>query len=312
MVKTLTVTISFAAAAALTACNGANVSSVPPMQTAAAPTAIKAPANTAYVLRDAQGRAVQGAHVMLTRPGAERLRPNRRTNNLNYYGGPVQTTPSIYVVFWGFTSDPSGEATRVVNFLNAVGASQWLNTVTQYYQSGPVHISNPAGQLKGSWYDNSSVPAHPTDSQVAAESVKLAQHFGVYSENVSYVVATPTGHSTSGFGTQWCAYHSVTSSNGATIPYTNFPYMTDAGASCGKNSVNGGPAGLLDGVTIVGGHELAETQTDPGAGNGWLDSHGSEIGDKCAWTNLQNTSFGQYGSFPTQPLWSNSAGGCVQ
>jgi serine protease len=310
MNRRLTFTLGLAGAALMAACSAGGSSSAPPLQPVAAP-AVKA-RNAVFVLRDAQGRPVPGTHVMLTRQGQEQLRPYRRGSNLNYYGGPVQTTPSAYVVFWGFTSDPSGEATRVVNFLNAVGASQWLNTVTQYYQSGPNYITNPSGQLKGTWYDNSSVPTHPTDAQVAAESVKLAQHFGVYSENVSYVVATPHGHNSTGFGTQWCAYHGTTSSNGSVIPYTNFPYMTDAGSSCGENSVNSGPNGLLDGVTIVGGHELAETQTDPGAGNGWLDSRGSEIGDKCAWMNLQNTNFGSYGSFPTQPLWSNSAGGCVQ
>lgn len=45
--------------------------------------------------------------------------------------------------------------------------------------------------------------------------------------------------------------------------------------------------------------------------SGWLDSGNAEDGDKCAWTHLQNTSFSS-GTFPTQPLWSNSANGCVQ
>jgi len=33
--------------------------------------------------------------------------------------------------------------------------------------------------------------------------------------------------------------------------------------------------GTLDGVSIAGGHEEAETQTNPGAGNGRFDSSGS-------------------------------------
>ncbi|MBV8490089.1 MAG: hypothetical protein JO199_06105, partial [Candidatus Eremiobacteraeota bacterium] len=41
-----------------------------------------------------------------------------------------------------------------------------------------------------------------------------------------------------------------------------------------------------------------------------------EIGDKCAWTNLQNTQFGGTtlgtNEFPTQPLWSNAISGCTQ
>jgi len=31
------------------------------------------------------------------------------------------------------------------------------------------------------------------------------------------------------------------------------PYVTDLGASCGENFVNGGSAGLLDGFSIVNG-----------------------------------------------------------
>jgi serine protease len=107
----------------------------------------------------------------------------------------------------------------------------------------------------------------------------------------------------------YCAWHSSTSSSGGTIAYTNFPYQSDAGASCGSGSVNS--PGTNDGVSIVGGHEQAETETDPQPNTGWLDSGNNETGDKCAWTNLQNTSFST-GTFPTQPLWSNSANGCVQ
>ena len=102
----------------------------------------------------------------------------------------------------------------------------------------------------------------------------------------------------------------MSSSNGP-VAYTDFPYQSDAGASCGANSVNGGSAGTLDGVTIVGGHEIAEGITDPQPSSGWVDSAGSEIGDKCAWTGLQNTSFGS-ASYPTQPLWSNATSSCVQ
>jgi hypothetical protein len=122
------------------------------------------------------------------------------------------------------------------------------------------------------------------------------------------VVASPHGHSQSGFGTQWCGYHSTASSSSGTISWTYIPYMSDAGQSCGAGSVNN--PGTNDGVTIVGGHEQAETMTDPQL-NAWYDSNGEETGDKCAWMNLQNTSFST-GSFPTQPLWSNSVGGCVQ
>src|SRR5207248_7370929 len=76
---------------------------------------------------------------------------------------------------------------------------------------------------------------------------------------------------------------SSTSSSYGNIAYTNMPYITDAGASCGANFVNSGTAGRTDGITIVGGHEFAETETDIYPSTGWLDKNGSENGDKCAW-----------------------------
>ena len=98
------------------------------------------------------------------------------------------------------------------------------------------------------------------------------------------------------------------------------PYVTDLGSSCGMNFVNAGSAGTLDGATIVGGHEYAETITDPFPSSGWVDGSGAENGDKCAWISsgqgaAQNVSLGGGASYPVQSLWSNAfnggAGGCV-
>jgi serine protease len=245
--------------------------------------------------------------------GRDLERKQRGSNNLNYYGGPVQTAPKLYVVFWGSswnsTGDPSGVAGRLKSFYGVIGGSKWLNSVSQYTQTGGAHVGNAGNIFIGSYVDTTSAPpTHPTQSQMAAEAAKAAAHYGDHSASASYVVAMPHGISPSGFGTQYCAYHSTTTSSGSTIAWTNLPYMPDAGYSCGANSVNS--SGTLDGVTIVGGHEQAETETDPGAGNGWLDSSGAENGDKCAWMSLENNP--NAGGYPTQPLWSNATSSCVQ
>jgi len=135
--------------------------------------------------------------------------------------------------------------------------------------------------------------------------------------SVQYVIATATGNSSSGFGTQYCAWHSSTSSSYGNIAYTNLPYLTDAGASCGAN-FNG--LGAKAGITIVGGHEMAETMSDQFPNGGWLDGGGAENGDKCAWITTgnpgasANVSLGGH-TYPVQSLWSNAAnnnaGGCV-
>jgi|SRR5579859_253280 len=265
----------------------------------------------------------------------------RRTSNLQYGGGiggiGVETAPKLYLVLWGSqwnNNDPSGEESLLASFYGKAAGSSWLASVTQYCQgvaTGTVFCNGtgtPAGDgiafssstgTGGSvWYDNASAaPTQPTQSQLASEATRAAAHFGNTSagsnDTTQYVIATATGNSSSGFGTQYCAWHSSISSSYGNIAYTNLPYITDAGSSCGANFNNLGPEA---GITIVGGHEMAETITDQYPNGGWLDSKGSENGDKCAWITTGNTGAAASVSlngtnFPVQSLWSNATSNCV-
>jgi serine protease len=235
-------------------------------------------------------------------------------------GGPIQKAPRVYLTVWGFNgSDPSGEQARLTNFFTGVGGSSWANIQTQYHgTSAQGNITNPTGQLAGVWVDNSTRPLPVIqDSEIAAEAVKAEQHFG-YSPDADYFVLTPPGTGTIGFKVQYCAWHSITSDGSRQVAFTNLPYITDAGSSCGSNFVNSGSAGATDGITIVGGHEYAEAVTDPDVSTGWIDASGQENGDKCAWISsgsgaARNISLSS-GSFPVQTLYSNAAsvvGACV-
>jgi hypothetical protein len=313
-------------------------------------------AGLALVLMAAGGAAASGGSV----PGREVYMPTRgmaeqalhaaghgrptKSKQLTYHGGVggvgVETgSDLVYLVYWGSqwgttgSNDPSGEAAIQQSFFGHVGGSSWNNSVTQYCQgvaSGTVtcgsngsHAVNPSGSLLGgTWFDSAAAaPAHPTQTQLAAEAVRAAAHFGnttaSANTHVQYVVSTATGNSASGFGTQYCAWHSSTSSAYGNVAYTNMPYITDAGSSCGAN-FNG--LGAKAGITIVGGHEFAETETDIFPNGGWLDSGGAENADKCAWSSSgqgASASVSMNGaSFPVQSLWSNAfnsnQGGCVQ
>ena len=266
-------------------------------------------------------------------------KPGGGSSNLSYHGGTggigVETAPAVYIVYWGSqwnNNDPSGEAGIQQSFFNGVGGSSWNNTVTQYCQgvaSGTVFCNgggtpagNQSGELKGVWSDNgSAAPSRPTQTQLANEAIRAAAHFGNTAANsnntTQYIISTATGNNASGFGTRYCAWHSSTSSSYGNIAYTNFPYITDAGSSCGANFNGLGPNA---GITIVGGHEYGETETDQFPSTGWVDSGGAENGDKCAWiaTGSQGASADitlSTGTFPVQSMWSNAfnsgAGGCV-
>lgn len=290
------------------------------------------------------GELVPRQILMAPKGATHAARPVRppKSKNLTYHGGVggvgVETGgDKVYLVYWGSqwgtngSNDPSGEAALQQSFFSHVGGSAWNSSVTQYCQgvaSGTVtcgssgtHAVNPSGVYADTWFDSAAAaPSHPTQSQLAAEAVKAAAHFGnttaASNRVVQYVINTASGNNASGFGSQYCAWHSSTSSAYGNVAYTNMPYITDAGASCGAN-FNG--LGAKAGITIVGGHEFAETETDIFPNGGWLDSSGAENADKCAWiTTGQGASANASmngATFPVQALWSNAfnknAGGCV-
>ena len=210
------------------------------------------------------------------------------------------------------------------------------------------HVGYPTGgALAGVWVDPSttavtsagSTAASPVDHDIAAEAVLAAAHFGnttaASNRSAQYVIVSPPGTHPGGFNTataNWCAWHDyngdATLIGGAAasaygdIAFTNLPYIPDLGASCGANYVNAngtaanfGAGGAVDGVTIVEGHEYAETVTDQNPAGGWLDSTGYENGDKCSWVGVGGTGGAQNlalstGSFAVQSTWSNDGAAC--
>jgi serine protease len=231
------------------------------------------------------------------------------SGNLNYNGGPVQTQPKIDIVYWGWQSIPDANADPddvfdyLNGFFNSIGGGAWINTDTQYYGNNG-YVGNPNPQLGSVVYDSSRPPNPYSDYDVQQEAQAVANYLGDASVNVNYVVVTPSGYTTSGFGSQWCAYHSYT----GYVSYTDLPYIPNVGGTCGAGSVN--YPGTNDGVSIVGGHEEAETQTDPQPFSGWIDASGEENGDKCAWQGLEDNPYA--GGYATQPLWDNAISGCAQ
>jgi len=227
-------------------------------------------------------------------------------------GGTPSTTSTGALALSG---DPRGVAPRIQGVLKGLGTNNetWSGVMTQYCQgvatgsascptSSP-HVGYPqGGALAGVWVDRSrAAPPQATGAQLAAEAVTAAGHFGQTSpaanRNNQYVIVSPAGTHPDGFGTNtasgnFCAWHdwngdTAMSGGAASSPYgdiafTNLPYLPDLGTTCGANYVNPASSGALDGVSIVEGHEYAETITDQNPLGGWTDSAGYENGDKCA------------------------------
>jgi hypothetical protein len=237
----------------------------------------------------------------------------RPDTKLTYGGGPVLLKPHVYVVFWGFKTvgDPNRIMPLMKSFYAHVGGSELENNLTQYYGPGHKFVSNKRGWLKGAWADDTdAIPSQPTDAQVAAEAIKLVRHFGGFDPNGAYVVHTAHDHNTSGFGSAFCAYHGVTTAGASVVPYTNEPYMPDAGANCGAGIIAPPADETADdeGATIVAGAELNDLITDPQPPTGWT-AMGIEISSFCNWTDIQNDPFGLR-SYTSQPELDNKTGAC--
>ncbi len=249
------------------------------------------------------------------------------------------------------TGDTRGVAPVLQRFFKGLGTGGelWSGVMSQYCEgvavgtitcsTGASHVGYPTGgALAGVWVDPSttaitssgSTATSPVDHDLAAEAILAAAHFlnttAASNRNVQYVILSPTGTHPGGFNNplQWCAWHdyngdSTLVGGAAASPYgdiafTNMPYVTDVGASCGANYVNSS-GGALDGVTIVEGHEYAETITDQNPAGGWVDAAGYENGDKCAWVGVGGTGGAQNialttGSYPVQATWSNDGTTC--
>ncbi|WP_052433815.1 hypothetical protein [Streptacidiphilus melanogenes] len=229
-------------------------------------------------------------------------------STLIYNGGPVQHQVGVYLVFWGnqWDSDGNGVQQYQTDLFNGLGTSSdsWSTVTSQYTDDSGQGPSFGGPVLGGTWVDDSApAPANAQQADIAAEADAAASHFGVSGPDVQIVVMSPSGTSPDGFpNSGFCAWHDYD----GTVSYTNMPYVLDAGSSCGANSV----ANQLDGFSIVGGHEYAESLTDPQPSSGWVASDGEEDGDLCAWQNLGTISL-PTGDFAMQPTWSNAAGGCA-
>ena len=249
------------------------------------------------------------------------------SGNLQFSGDPVNMAPDLQAFFRGL----------------GTGADTWSGVMTQYCEGVATgsqtcgttsHVAYPTGgALAGVWEDTSSAaPPAATGHQIGVEALAAANHFGntttASNRDAQYVVVSPTGTDPDLYQLQgFCAWHDYsgdsTLSGGAVgspfpFAFTNLPYITDVGAACGENFVNAGSVGLLDGVTIVEGHEYEETITDQFPAGGWTDSTGAENGDKCAWISsgqgaAQNITL-TTGTFAVQSTWANDfaggTGGC--
>jgi PKD repeat protein len=267
---------------------------------------------------------------------------------LVFWGSQWGTASTDVNGYLRFSGDPRVAAPYMQAWIRGLGTAgeTWSGVMTQYCDgalvpagsvscpSGAAHVGYPTGgALAGVWYDNStSAPSAARGSQIAQEAIKAAGHFGnttaASNRYAQYIIMSPTHTHPDGFNTpggNFCAWHDFNGDTGlsggavgspyGSVAFTNMPYVADLGASCGQNFVNSS----LDGFSLVGGHEYAETLTDQFPAGGWINNTGStangeENGDECAWISSGQGASALValatGSFAMQSTWSNDTNRC--
>jgi len=242
--------------------------------------------------------------VPLVHPGM--LAPIAPTAQLTYHGGPVLGAVQVVPIYWGAfwaNGDGSQLATELDAFFDFILTTSLMDLLGEY--STTTTMIGHGGRLS-SVKVTASEPGDPTATgrQVSDEQIQQALQGWIVAgtipattANTLYFVYLPPD-CVSMLGTDqscqvFCGYHNH-STNG--VFYAVEPYITCLGCSFGT---------ILDSLTKVSSHELAEAVTDP-ALDAWFDpASGDEIGDIC------NSSTTHLGGYLVQDQWSNAQSACV-
>ncbi len=256
----------------------------------------------------------------------ERIGSGGSKSNLLYHNGPVITTAYVVPIFWGPSWGNGGSdntvATSLTNYIDGYtstdvgfGLTGEYNVITQYYQTGPVYITEShLGGAGAALFDSSPPPTNVTDADIQAEVLKMVQ--SPRTDTIYEVFLPATSYSSSGSSTscggpnlQYCAYHGNFNANGLDVKYASMPYPSCGG--CQSSGFN-----VAQNFEHFISHETREAVTDED-GTAWYDRRGYEADDKCAWspTPFTDSSTGvnvDGSAFAYQYEWSNASGSCVQ
>ena len=230
---------------------------------------------------------------------------------INYnLGAPVMASAQkIYEVWYGSWNTnltaplaPKAYQTFTNNFLSGMVSSGYWGINNAYYQAAKLApttknpVSNPVFQQQVVLPANTSKYGS-TLSQSSIYNIAKNTFFpaGTADKDGIYLVLTSSEIKVSGFGTQFCGWHSYNSASNAKYSFVGDPATT---SGCLAQSTGPNLAGA-DSMLSVLAHELEETATDPQL-NAWYSANGKENGDKCAWT--WGTTYSSGGGFANMKI----------
>ena len=248
-------------------------------------------------------------------------RGSARSNAITYHNGPVMIgTTNIYYIWYGNWSGNTA-TTILTNLMQGFTGSGIYNTNTSYYNGASVHVLNSVNFVQAI-NDNYSLGKSLTDANIKSIVSNAITNGSLPKDSnaVYFVLTSADVKETSGFGSQYCGWHTHGTISSSDIKYAFVgDASTQAPTGCIAVTAAKAPNGNMgaDGMASVIFHELSETVTDPDL-NAWYDRQGNENGDKCAWNfgttyttasgKTANVSLGG-NDYLLQQNWVNSGSG---
>jgi hypothetical protein len=283
-------------------------------------------------VQTAEVRHQEGEHLRPTGKGwgefdanaRSTRRPSAGGNGIYYHGGPVMLgapyvyAPNVYFIWYGNWS--GNTPTKILpDFVGSLLNSPYLNINSTYYNGSGVHVSDQLNYA-GSTTDPGSQGTRLGDSAVesiVASALSKPGGLPTDTNGMYFVLTSADVNETSGFCTQYCAWHTNGTINGKDIKYGFVGNPDRCPFACEQQTTSPNDNAGADGMANLLAHEISESLTDPDL-NAWYDQRGNENGDKCAW-NFGITKRALNGSqynvtlagkqYLLQQIWANASGG---
>ena len=251
----------------------------------ASPAAVASPGETAN-----RGAAARVVHAPVRNgssegvPGHARTAVVRKSNGIDYHGGPVMNNGvHAYVIWYGNWANNTA-TTILSTLLTGLNGSPYYKINTTYYDGSNRIVPNSvafSGQTTDAYSQGSK---NLSDAQIGSV-VSAAITSGKLPKDPAgvYFVLTSVDVTKSGFLSQYCGWHTHATIAGSDIKYAFVGDPGTNGACSMQTAVSPNGNVGADAMASVLAHELEESATDP-ALNAWYDRRGYENADKCAWT----------------------------
>jgi hypothetical protein len=212
----------------------------------------------------------------------------RKTSTLNYYGGNVIFTPTVYIIWYGNwgqgngTDDANGQKI-VTDWGNSIGSSDYFRINSTYSQRPVSGSANWGGAAAYPGTLNTTSLSDANILTIVSETISKGSL--PYNPDGVYLVVTSSNvNESSGFCTNYCGWHTAGTATDGHVRYGFVGNAARCLSSCAAQTLSPNGNAGIDGAISVLSHELEEATTDPDPRTGWVDSRGQENADKCAWT----------------------------